>query len=185
MNLSSTFPSFSKHEFCLSLGPPNAHIFAERVPVLPGYDERQNCKIERRKRNLKFFSPVSRGERETGNSFLQFREEKEKSKKIFSTFERRKRKGYSILKLQEEKEKVKTNCSMFEKRNKAVGIGETLPPSSDMLTRSSLLDSVISVPLSKSSMFHILEAPAFRKYVPHDGPLFKKNNNKNKNGDLT
>ena len=74
----------------------------------PVYDERQNCKIERRKRNLKFFSPVSRGERETGNSFPQFREEKEKSKKIFSTFERRKRNGFSILKLWEEKEKVKT-----------------------------------------------------------------------------
>ena len=37
-----------------------------------------------------------------------FREEKEKSKKIFSTFERGKRNGFSILKLQEEKEKVKT-----------------------------------------------------------------------------
>ena len=81
------------------------------------YDERQNCKIERRKRNLKFFSPVSRGERETGNSLLQFREEKEKSKKIFSTFERRKRNGFSILKLWEEKEKVKT-ISPFSRRER-------------------------------------------------------------------
>ena len=84
---------------------------------VPVYDERQNCKIERRKRNLKFFSPVSRGERETGNSFPQFREEKEKSKKIFSTFERRKRNGFSILKLWEEKEKVKT-ISPFSRRER-------------------------------------------------------------------
>ena len=81
-------------------------------------DERPKSPIEKRKRNLKFFSPVSREERETGNSFPQFREEKEKSKKIFSTFERRKRNGYSILKLQEEKGKVKTvsPCSRRERK---------------------------------------------------------------------
>ena len=71
-------------------------------------DERPKSPIEKRKRNLEFFSPVSREERETGYSFPQFREEKEKSKRMFSTFERRKRNGFSILKLQEEKEKVKT-----------------------------------------------------------------------------
>ena len=51
-------------------------------------DERPKSPIEKRKRNFKFISPVSREERETGNSFLQFREEIEKSKRIFSTFER-------------------------------------------------------------------------------------------------
>ena len=56
-----------------------------QVPVI---DERPKSPIEKRKRNLKFISPVSREERETGNSFLQFREEIEKSKRIFSTFER-------------------------------------------------------------------------------------------------
>ena len=54
-------------------------------------DERPKGPIEKRKRNLKFFSPVSREERETGNSFRQFREGKENSKRICSTFERRKR----------------------------------------------------------------------------------------------
>ena len=39
------------------------------------------------------------------NSFPQFREEKEKSEKIFSTFEKRQKKVYSLLKLREEKEK--------------------------------------------------------------------------------
>ena len=62
-------------------------------------DERPKSPIENRKRNLKFFSPVSREERETGNSFPQFREEKEKSARIFLTFERRKRNGFSFLKL--------------------------------------------------------------------------------------
>ena len=71
------------------------------------------------KRNLKFFSPVSREERETGNSFPQFREEKEKSKRIFTIFERRKRNGFSILKLQEEKEKVKT-ISPFSRREREI-----------------------------------------------------------------
>ena len=79
-----------------------------RTAPFPVIDERPKISIETRKRNLKFFSPVSREKRETGNSFPQFREEKEKSKRIFSTFKRRKRNGFSILKLQEEKEKVKT-----------------------------------------------------------------------------
>ena len=82
-------------------------------------DERPKSPIEKRKRNLKFFSPVSREERETGNYFPQFREEKEQSKRIFSTFERRKRNGFSILKLQEEKEKVKT-ISPFSRREREI-----------------------------------------------------------------
>ena len=80
-------------------------------------DERPKGPIEKRKRNLKFFSPVSREERETGNSFHQFREGKENSKRICSTFERRKRNGFSMLKLQEEKEKVKT-ISPFSRRER-------------------------------------------------------------------
>ena len=77
--------------------------------------ERPKSPIEKIKRNLKSFSPVSREETETGNSFHQFREEKEKSKRIFSTFERRKRNWFSILKLQEKKEKGKT-ISPFSRR---------------------------------------------------------------------
>ena len=50
-------------------------------------------------------SPLSRRDREIWNAVLQRWEEKEKFEKIFSTFEKRKRKGYSFLKLQEEKEK--------------------------------------------------------------------------------
>ena len=82
-------------------------------------DERPKSTIERRKRNFKFFSPISREERETWHSFLLFREEKEKSQKIFSTFERRKRNGYSILKFQEEKEKVKT-IAPFSRREREI-----------------------------------------------------------------
>ena len=81
--------------------------------------ERPKCQMEKGKRNLRFFSPVSREEREIGNSFHQFWEEKEKPKRIFSTFERRKRNGYSILKLQEEKEKVKT-ISPFSRREREI-----------------------------------------------------------------
>ena len=83
----------------------------------PVIDERPKGPIEKRKRNLKFFSPVSREERETGNSFRQFREGKENSKRICSTFERRKRNGFSMLKLREEKEKVKT-ISPFSRRER-------------------------------------------------------------------
>ena len=59
-----------------------------RTAPFPVIDERPKISIETRKRNLKFFSPVSREKSKTGNSFPQFREEKEKSKRIFSTFER-------------------------------------------------------------------------------------------------
>ena len=84
----------------------------------PVIDERPKGPIERRKRNLAFFSPVPREERETGNSFHQFREGKENSKRICSTFERRKRNGFSMLKLQnEEKEKVK-RISLFSRRER-------------------------------------------------------------------
>ena len=58
---------------------------------IPVVDERQKSKIEKRKRNLKSISPISRGEREICISFPHFREEKEKSEFYFHTFERRKR----------------------------------------------------------------------------------------------
>ena len=44
------------------------------------YDERPKCQIERRKRNLKFISPVSRREREIQNNLSSF----EKRKRNFS-----------------------------------------------------------------------------------------------------
>ena len=98
----------SIHKMCV------VNFSEQRAPVI---DERPKSPIE--KRNLKFYSPVSREERETENSFPQYREENEKSKRIFSTFERRKRNGYSILKLQEEKEKVKTT-SPFSRREREI-----------------------------------------------------------------
>ena len=68
-------------------------------------DERPKGPIEKRERNLNIFSPVSREERETGNSFRQFREEKRILKEyaqlsrgeremdfLCSSFEKRKRK---------------------------------------------------------------------------------------------
>ena len=83
------------------------------------YDERPKSPIEKRKRNLKLFSPISRGEGEIWKSFPQFWEEKEKFEKRFSTFEKRKRKEYSFLKLQKEKEKVKIN-SPFSRRDREI-----------------------------------------------------------------
>ena len=80
-------------------------------------DEKLKGPIEKRQRNLEFFSPVSREERETGNSSRQFQEGKDNSKRICSTFERRQRNGFSMLKLQEEKEKVKT-ISLFSRRER-------------------------------------------------------------------
>ena len=56
-----------------------------QCPSGPVIDERTKSPTEKRKRNLNFFSPVSREERETRNFFHQFREEKEKPKRIFST----------------------------------------------------------------------------------------------------
>ena len=78
-------------------------ISTKIVDILPGIDERPKGPIE--KRNLTFFSPIWRSERELWNSFLQFREGKEKFAKSFSTFEKRKRMAFSILRFREEKEK--------------------------------------------------------------------------------
>ena len=75
-------------------------------------DERPKSPIEMRKRNFKFLSPDSRE-----NSFPHFREEKEKSKRIFSTFKRKKR--FAILKLQEEKEKI-IIISPFSRREREI-----------------------------------------------------------------
>ena len=82
-------------------------------------DERPKSPIEKRKRNLIFFSPISRRERETWNSFPQFREEKEKFEKRFSIFEKRKRKGFSFLKFREEKENF-VNKSPISRREREI-----------------------------------------------------------------
>ena len=82
-------------------------------------DERPKSPIEKRKRNLIFFSPISRRERETWNSFPQFREEKEKFGKGFSTLEKRKRKGFCFLKFREEKENF-FNKSPISRREREI-----------------------------------------------------------------
>ena len=80
-------------------------VFGSALDPQAVIDEMPKSPIERRKRNLIFFSPISRRERETWNSFPQFREGKEKCEKGFSTFEKWKRKGYSFLKFREEKKR--------------------------------------------------------------------------------
>ena len=95
-------------------------------------DESQKSHFEKRKRNLKAISPISRGEREIWIHFPQFREEKEKFENHFSNFERRKRKLNSlslvsrrereirqnILNFREEKEKFWLYFYNFEKRRR-------------------------------------------------------------------
>ena len=73
--------------------------------LFSGFERRKrnfekNLKFREEKRNLKFLIPVSR--REICRKVLLFREEKEKSAKRFSSFEKRKRNGYSFLKFLEE-----------------------------------------------------------------------------------
>ena len=84
-----------------------------------GIDERPKSPIEKRKRNLIFFSPISRRERETWNSFPQFREGKEKCEKGFSTFEKWTRKGFSFLKFREEKENFFKSLQLREEKEKS------------------------------------------------------------------
>ena len=62
--------------------------------------------MEKRKRNLKTTSPISRREREICIPFHQFREEKEKSERIFSTFEKEIEILNTILQFREEKENI-------------------------------------------------------------------------------
>ena len=62
-----------------STGTGRALAF-QRDKVIPVYDERPKCQIERRKRNLIFISPVSRREREIQNNLSSF----EKRKRILS-----------------------------------------------------------------------------------------------------
>ena len=99
------------------------NVILEYLPyiiwVCPAIDERPKSPIEKRKRNLIFFSPISRRERETWNSFPQFREGKEKCEKGFSTFEKWKRKGYSFLKFREEKENF-FNKSPISRREREI-----------------------------------------------------------------
>ena len=81
-------------------GPSNLFDFVLRA-LRPACDP---CNpIEKRKRNLIFSHPISKREREPWNPFPQFREEKKKLGKRFSTSE--KRKGFSFLNFREEKEK--------------------------------------------------------------------------------
>ena len=85
---------------------------------LAGIDERQNSPIERRKGNFKTISPISRGEREIRISCPQFERRKRNHKKIFSTFEKRKRRVYHLLKLREENEKSNNYTSFYERRKR-------------------------------------------------------------------
>ena len=87
--------------------------------------------FEKSKRNLKFLSPVLRGEREIWKKVLHFREEKEKGV-VFSQvsrgerefllkisyFEKRKRNLKKIPQFWEEKEKFGKEFSTFEKRKR-------------------------------------------------------------------
>ena len=91
-----------------------SHFFLKR----PVVDERQKSQIEKRKRNLKTISPISRGEREIWISFPQFREEKEKSNKMFSTFEKRKRNQTKCFQLSRRERETYFLCSSFESRKR-------------------------------------------------------------------
>jgi len=74
--------------------------------------------FEKRKRNLKFLSPVSRGEREiwkNGSPFVRRGRERDF---LFSSFERRKRILLTNLQLREEKEKSEILFPSFEKRKR-------------------------------------------------------------------
>ena len=76
-------------------------------------DERQKNQFEKRKRNLKTISPISRGEREIGIPCPQFRKEKEKFENNFSNFERRKRKLNSLSPVSREEREIRQNILNF------------------------------------------------------------------------
>ena len=81
-------------------------------------DERQKCPIEKRKRNLKTISPISRGKREISNQFLHFREEKEKFEND-SPLSRGEREIWKlILHFREKNEKFVRLFDNFEKRKR-------------------------------------------------------------------
>ena len=121
----------------LKFGSPSGPHFEKSgspglVGTVPVVDESQKSQFEKRKRNLKAISPISRGEREIWIHFPQFREEKEKFENHFSNFERRKRKLSSlslvsrrereirqnILNFREEKVKFWLHFYNFEKRRR-------------------------------------------------------------------
>ena len=109
------FAHMSVMHILKAMGPMNTLVSRYWYHGLKSFiDERPKSPTEKRKI---FFSPNSRWERETWNSFPQFREEKEKSKRIFSTFKRKKR--FAILKLQEEKEKI-IIISPFSRREREI-----------------------------------------------------------------
>ena len=84
---SSSFWEMISNRVSLVVLQLRPHLYANQIDLgclcrycsVAVIDERPKSPIE--KRNFKFFSPVSRLERETRNSVPQFREEKEKSKK--------------------------------------------------------------------------------------------------------
>ena len=93
-------------------------ISAASASSFTGIDESQKSKFESRKRNLKFWSRISRVEREIWDSDLEFREEKEKFEIPISNFESRKRNFKFLFGIQEHKEKFEIIISCFEKRNR-------------------------------------------------------------------
>ena len=78
-------------------------------------DERQKSQMEKRKKNLKTISPISRGKRKIWIPFPQFREEK--SERIFSTFEKRKR-DFEYFSLISRGEREYWNSLLFFKSRK-------------------------------------------------------------------
>ena len=76
--------------------------------------------FEKRKRNLKTISLISRGERESWIPFPQFREEKEKFENNFSYFERRERKLNFLSPVSRREREIRQIFSTFEKRKRKV-----------------------------------------------------------------
>ena len=81
--------------------------------------------FEKRKRNLKFISPVSRGEKEIWKKVLHFREEKEKGI-FFSQVSRGEREFFLNLQFREEKEKSEILFPSSEKRKRNLEKGSPL-----------------------------------------------------------
>ena len=76
--------------------------------------------FEKRKRNLKTISLISRGERESWIPFPQFQEEKEKFENNFSYFERRERKLNFLSPVSRREREIRQIFSTFEKRKRKV-----------------------------------------------------------------
>ena len=83
-------------------------------------DERPKSPIEKRKRNLKLFSPISRRERETWNSFPQFREEKDKFGKRVLHFGEQKEKGIFFSQVSRGERDIQKNLKFWEEKEKCI-----------------------------------------------------------------